>query len=232
MSNLSSQITPVAPLSLEEQLSYQKASSSFQTRIFADSVDFENKNAVVFRGTTPGPDQSTNRGAVGYLIQNNKIIDSRLATVDGVVKFENSKYDFESEQFTLGFGPFFIDQGINVAAVAATIETSDYTTYDPQPSICTRQGRAQSTFLRARYELPKDLFEYGANVTIYIVKGKTLKGQRSAITKVHRIDKSDYKGSVKIEYPKGTLEAGEDYTVCMGIYSTVRQIAGFRFTFG
>ncbi|MEM7036147.1 MAG: hypothetical protein AAF570_04135 [Bacteroidota bacterium] len=221
-----------SPMSLEEQLEYRGSNSSFRTRIFADTVDFVDKNTVTYQGTTPAPDESTNRGAVGYLIQNGKIIDTRRATTDGMVTFSKSIYDFESEEYQLGYGPFHSAFGTNVVAVAATIDTSDFTTFDPQPSICARQGRAQSTFLRARYELPKGLFDFGADVTIYIVEGKILKGQGSAITKVFKIDKDSYKGSIKIEYPNGTLEAGKDYTVCMGIFSSVRQIAGFGFKYG
>lgn len=136
--------------------------------------------------------------------------------------------NFESNDYRLEFGPHY--QATNVNAVGATVDIVQGQPSNFQSSSITGLADTRE-YVSYRYRLCKEIFDTNTTVEIYLVKGQGLKGRSSAIgNKINTLKKGDpYRGTGTLEYSLGVLEEGVTYTVCVGIFSSVRQIAGYSF---
>lgn len=134
--------------------------------------------------------------------------------------------DFRSQIYTVEFGPHFLDSKVN--AVGATVKMIQGRPRKFESSAVYHDGNQQKT-VDFSYNVPPSIFDSNTKVKIYLVEGDTIQQESKAIErKTFNVSQSSYIGDGKINFDK-PLKTNGTYTLCMGIYSTVRQIAGYTF---
>jgi hypothetical protein len=189
-------------------------------------------DTVIF--TIDRPDSGTATGGVAYIKDDNGnlITSVKIPGKNTPAKGEiqDDRLDFEDNSYLLEYGPDQVDQ--HVKAVAATVDIVQAIPGRYQPSTCTGLNNSSSHIL-SRYHIPQQILEEGNKVEMYAVEGDQLLDDHHAINGViHTLSADDpYQGTVLLQYKEGTFKRGQTYTVCLNVYSWVRQIAGYKFIF-
>jgi hypothetical protein len=144
--------------------------------------------------------------------------------VKGII--ESDELNFRSQIYTLEFGPHFSNTDVN--SVGATVKMIQGRPRKFESSGVFYSMNLPSSVLFS-YNVPPSIFDSNTRITIYLVEGKDIKSESFAVEKkIFSVSKSSYIGDGEINFNKA-LKNGKAYTLCMGIYSTVRQIAGNTF---
>ncbi|WP_420551363.1 hypothetical protein [Tenacibaculum aiptasiae] len=139
---------------------------------------------------------------------------------------ESNDLDFRTQIYTLEFGPHFANTNVNSVGATATIIQGRARKFESSAVFYDMNLPKSVSF---EYNVPPSIFDNNTSVKIYLVKGKDIKEEKYAIEgKKFNVSKSSYTGNGELQF-NDALEHGEVYTLCMGIYSTVRQIAGNTF---
>ncbi|WP_420574178.1 hypothetical protein [Kordia sp.] len=214
------------------ELAAMQSSKSYSTRI--DEVVIEERDEIELTITRPTTGTGINYGGKVYVFDEDgkQVIaptDVPGSNSPATVKVQNSKLDFTSDSYLIGYGPNNVDQGVNATAATVRIDAGEI--FDFNSSRCFKLN-ATNNRVTARYTVPSE-FTQISSMRMYLVKGSDLQDSNKAVGGViHKFSSSSHNsGTVNLEYQDGTLEVGVTYTVCLNVYSWTRQIAGQTFTF-
>ncbi|WP_299163123.1 hypothetical protein [uncultured Tenacibaculum sp.] len=151
----------------------------------------------------------------------------RAATSNPVTgTIESNDLDFRSQIYTLEFGPHFTATNVNSVGATATIIQGRPRKFESS-AVYYNMNLPKAVLFE--YNVPPSIFDNNTDVKIYLVEGKDIKEERYAIeNKVFKLSKSSYIGDGEISF-QNALDHGKTYTLCMGIFSGVRQVAGNTF---
>ncbi|MBC8756475.1 hypothetical protein H2O64_17510 [Kordia sp. YSTF-M3] len=215
--------------SLELHMEMGANSNWVQTTSIQEAVTL-GRSILNYKGVLPL--NGTNKG---YFV---RIIDGEGKTVEGTYKSYNVKsspvegqiksnyLDFYSNNYTLEFGPHYLDSNVLSVAATATIIQGQAKRFQSS-RIFKISNRTNS--VSYDFSVPPSIFDNKTNVKIYLVAGTEIKGESAAVQgKVVSVSRESYTGFGDLTFDK-PLNHNEKYTLCMGIYSSVRQIASNTF---
>ena len=214
------------------ELANEQSSKSYVTRINEVIIRERDEIELIIKRPTTGT--GVDRGGKVYVFDENgkQVIpptNASGANSPVTVTVKNSKLDFTSNSYLIGYGPDNVDQGINATATTVRIDAGEI--FDFNGSRCYKLT-ATNNRVTARYTVPNE-FTNIDSMRIYLVEGSELKDSKHAVGNVvEKFEKgSPSSGTINLNYKDGTLEVGKTYTVCLNVYSWTRQIAGQIFTF-
>ncbi len=171
----------------------------------------------------------------GYFVRikdgNGKVVNGTYAEktatsnpVSGTIQSDD--LDLKGQNYTFEFGPHFTASRVN--SVAATVNLIQGKPRKFESSVVTVEDN-QPKSVSFDYAVPPSIFDDNTNVKVYLVEGSSIKEEKYAIeSKTFNVSRSSYIGNGEINF-NNALKHGGTYTLCMGIYSTVRQIASNTF---
>lgn len=217
---------------IHRELAEQSSSKSYSTRI--DEVEIEERDTINLTITRPTSGSGISYGGKVYVFDDNG--DQVISPTDvpgsdspASVQVKNSKLDFTSNSYLIGYGPNNVDQSVNATAATVRIDAGDI--FDFNSSRCYKLN-ATNKEVTARYTVPNEFTEI-SSMRMYLVKGSELQNSNEAVGGViyKFTSSSNSSGTVNLKFADGTLEVGTTYTICLNVYSWTRQIAGQTFTF-
>jgi hypothetical protein len=132
-----------------------------------------------------------------------------------------------TEDYRLEFGPHYTATNVNAVGATVSLDQGQPSNFQGSSLTGLSDGR---DFVVFRYATVKEIFDTQTDVQIYLVEGQGLQPQSAAVEgKVFTLKKGDpYTGVDNLKFGRNLAE-GKTYTLCMGIFSGVRQIAGYSF---
>lgn len=165
----------------------------------------------------------------GKMLVEQKVAQTTPPSTTVLHILKDSKLDFYSQEYTIGYGPENADKGED--SMSTRVQVAPDVIIDFQGSACNLMHTTNSR-VTARYSVPRS-FSNISSMRMYVVEGGVMKDSNSAIQgKIHSMSATSLPTDVvNLMYTEGTFVLGKQYTVCLNVYSWTREIAGQSFTF-
>ncbi|GEM_PF-3844030 len=188
------------------------------------------RSLLEYEAELPTGNAVTNKGYfVRIKTMDGHVVDGTYSTGDGAGAIKGSikspQLDFRKENYFFEFGPHYQIENTNAVAASVLLVQGRPRNFQASSIFYTGNHGKTMTF---DYEFPRTVSKV-SDVRVYLVEGKEILPESKAISDILKITKTDgHTGSKNLDL-KSELEEGKSYTVCMGIFSNLRQIASNTF---